>query len=151
MKPSEQNVERLWAYVHGETDAETRETLAAAIASDPAMAAAEQEIRALHGRLKQGLSADGLSDEDLCSEITAAWDREHEQLRVLPDTDADETARDTATRTSRFTIWHSGLAIAACLLIMMGVQTLRPPAALTWNAGRFVDEDAWFRKARARG
>ncbi len=131
MSTPEHNVEALWAYVHGESDAKTRESIESALETDTALSDAAQQIRTLHGHLKGGLSI--TSDEALCDEITAAWDLENAALHLSPEPRSDVQEHDQTRRGPRFTIWHSGLAIAACLLIMMGVQTLRPPAALTWN------------------
>lgn len=133
MSTSDYNAEALWAYVHGESDTETRTAIEAALKSDSALAAAEHDIRALHACLKSGAPVRAISEEDLLSEITAAWEHDHETMRLAPDIKGDVETHDS-TRRTRISIWHSGLAIAACLLIMMGVQTLRPPAALSWNA-----------------
>lgn len=133
MNSSKHDAEALWAYVHGESDPETRESLKAALRNDPALAGAEKQIRALHGSLQRGLSAPVSSDDALISEITAAWEVEHESLYLSPQMSGDAPQHEQTRRHPRFNIWHSGLAIAACLLIMMGVHTLHPQAALTWN------------------
>ena len=145
------NSDDLWTYVHG---AETGPAIAEALQDQPELAAMERSIRALHSHLQHGLGASSPGTEEaLISEITRAWDKEHGELRLVSPSRMDGTLQETARR-PRISIWHFGMAIAACLAIVMGVQTLSPPEALVWQeitiartrsgpetSGLYADED----------
>ena len=133
MNKSTFDEEDLWTYVHGESDAQTRAAIDRALRLQPELATMERAIRALHTRLQLGLSASTtITEADVTSQITQAWDREHGVLH-LASPSPDATVEREPVRKPRFGIWHFGMAIAACLAIVMGVQTLSPPDALLWQ------------------
>ena len=123
--------EDVWAYVHGETDADTRAALEAALQNDSTLAQAEKQIRATHTRLADGLQSNADNDEALTTRVLAAWERDQKpDLTLAPPSQHDD--EQSRRKRPRLNIWHSGLAIAACLTIMMGIQTYRPRSAFTW-------------------
>ncbi|MDE0837466.1 MAG: hypothetical protein OSB41_00280 [Kiritimatiellae bacterium] len=124
--------EDVWAYVHGETDADTRAALEAALQNDSTLAQAEKQIRATHTRLADGLQSNADNDEALTTRVLAAWERDQKpDLTLAPPSQHDD--EQSRRKRPRLNIWHSGLAIAASLTIMMGIQTIRPRNAFTWT------------------
>jgi anti-sigma factor RsiW len=119
---TENQRDRLWAYVHGELPPDDRQRLEDDLAASPALRAEVAELRAFDRLLRRSLAQPAVTDEELGGRILEAWEADQRPAnagrRVIP-----------FFRSAPFRL---GLALAACLGILLGGYQLQAPQHLRW-------------------
>lgn len=133
--------EKIWAYLHGECDAETRQAIEKEIARDGALRTELGRARNLDCMLRAALPAlseQSPGDEALAEQALAAWDRQNANKAAFsPARPVPVRWRAFSPVGRRIAVGLSGLAAAAALVVAVTLN-FRTPQPAKWEDPTFI-------------
>lgn len=115
---------RLWAYIHGELDSESRQGLDRALAGDPGLRQRLTSLQDIDRQMRKLMPLAGQSEEALEQAVLKAWEEATRPIREEPSLAVVWAGirRRVAARPAAPRVVRLVLAAAACLVLLVGTR-----------------------------